>query len=276
MGVVSGALRIGRCATGFWFTQMSVKAFDRWLPALAMLSFAGDVAAQPSGNLEDVFDAVMPEGPGWAGFLDLVFMVQTLLTLTLAAVLGAIIAFHPKHIAAADTLEELEAPKVYMLYAVIGAIIGILVMRYGTVVGLVVFGIGGLIRFRTLLRSANLTGRVIFVTLIGLTCGLDLPHVAVLATVFAFVLIYVMESRITYRIDVQGLEPESIAASAAAYRKLLEEAGCRVVSERKNPMKQRFTLLVSAPHRLGRDRIQERIDSGIDKTLQGTVDWETD
>lgn len=255
---------------------MKAKPLSQWVPVLAALSIAGKVSAQESGSLDDVFDGALPDGPGWAGFLDIEFMGQTLLTLTLAAVLGAIIAFHPRHSAAADTLEELEAPKVYMLYAVIGAIIGILVMRYGTVVGLVVFGIGGLIRFRTLLRSANLTGRVIFVTLIGLTCGLDMPHVAVLATVFAVVLIYVMETRITYRIDVQGLAPESIATSAAAYRELLEGEGCRVVSERKNPIKQRFTLLVSAPHRLGRDRIQQRIETGIDKRLQGTVDWETD
>ena len=255
---------------------MKMKPLNRWLAALATWSVAGDVAAQASGTLEGVFDSAMPEGPGWAGFLDFAFLGQTLLTLTLAATLGTIIAFHPKHNAAADTLEELEAPKVYILYAVIGAIIGILVMRYGTVVGVVVFGIGGLIRFRTLLRSANLTGRVIFVTLIGLSCGLDMPHVAVLATVFAVALIYVMESRITYRIDVQGLDPERITESAAAYRVLLTEEGCRVVSERKNPMKQRFTLLVSAPHGLGRERIQERIDSGIEKPLQGTVDWETD
>jgi hypothetical protein len=266
----------GNALRGFDERTMKEKLSSQWVPALAALSVAGKVFAQPSGSLEGVFDSPMPEGPGWAGFLDIAFMGQTLLTLTLAAVLGAIIAFHPKHSAAADTLEELEAPKVYILYAVIGAIIGILVMRYGIVVGFVVFGIGGLIRFRTLLRSANLTGRVIFVTLIGLTCGFDLPHVAVLATVFAVVLIYVIETRITYRIDVQGLDPECIAKSAAAYRELLVGEGCRVVAERKSPMKQRFTLLVSAPHRMGRDQIQERIETVIDKPLQGTVDWETD
>jgi hypothetical protein len=221
-------------------------------------------------------DASFPSGEGWRGFLDFSFLLATLLTLLLASVLGAIIAYHPKHVAAADTLEEIEAPKVYILYAVIGAIIGILVVKYGLVVGFVLFGIGGLIRFRTLMRSANLTGRVIFVTLIGLTCGLNLPHVGVLGTAFAFVLIYVLEARVTYRVDVQALDPERIAESAAAYRALLERNGCRVLSERKNPLKRRVTLLVSGPHGVSRERLESLIDTGIEGPLKGAVDWETD
>ena len=138
-------------------------------------------------------------GEGWRGFTDIAFLCNATLTLTLAALLGAIIAYHPKHRQTADTMQEIEAPKVYIMYAVIGAIIGIMVVKYGLVVGFVLFGIGGLIRFRTVLRSAILTGNVILVTLIGLSCGLDLPHVAVLATVFGFVLIYALEARVTYR-----------------------------------------------------------------------------
>lgn len=245
-----------------------------WILSVPVLGFASSGRAQPV--LEVFTNNSLPAGEGWRGFLDVAFLGHTLLTLTLAAVLGAVVAYHPKHIAAADTLEELEAPKVYILYAVIGAIIGILVVAYGTVVGLVVFGIGGLIRFRTVLRSANLTGRVIFVTLIGLTSGLDLPHVAVLSTAFAFALIYLLENRVTYRIDVQALAPERVAESAAAYRHLLEECGCRVVSERKNPMKQRVTILVSGPASLRRDELEKRIDQGIEGPLKGAVDWQTD
>ncbi len=155
---------------------------------------------------QQVPDFLMQEpgslGEGWQGFADFGFLVNALLTLTLSAMLGATIAYHPKHRQTADTLEEIEATKVYITYAVIGALIGIMVVKYGLVVGFVLFGIGGLFRFRTVLRSASLTGRVIFVTLIGLSCGLDLPHVAALATAFGFVLIYVLHARITYRIDV--------------------------------------------------------------------------
>ncbi len=186
-------------------------------------------------QMPDVFmQEPVSMGEGWRGFTDLSFLANALATLVLAAVLGAVIGFHPKHIQTADTLEEIEAPKVFITYSVIGALIGIMVVKYGLVVGFVLFGIGGLIRFRTVLFSPTLTGGVIFVTLIGLSCGLDLPHVAVLATAFSYVLIHVLNGRITYRINVGALPPERIVEAAAAYRKVLEQQGCRIKSEKKN------------------------------------------
>ena len=215
-------------------------------------------------------------GEGWRGFTDLGFLANALLTLTLAAILGAMIAYHPKHVQTADTLEEIEAPKVFIMYAVIGALIGILVVKYGLVVGFVLFGIGGLIRFRTVLRSASLTGHVIFVTLIGLSCGLDLPHVAVLATVFGFVLIYVLNARITYRINVRALPPERIADAAAAYRGVLEQQGCRIMSEKKNPERERITFIFRNARDVTRRQLEDILETNIDASLKGFLDWEVD
>jgi hypothetical protein len=239
-----------------------------------LLAATSPAWAQPGAVSIDV--ASIPAGDGWHGFLNVAFLVHTFLTLVLAAVLGAVLGYHPRHIQSADTLIEIEAPKVYVLYAVIGAIVGILVVKYTLVVGFVLFGIGGLIRFRSIPGSANVTGRVIFVTLIGLACGLDLPHVAVLATLFAFGLIFLLESRQTYRVDVQVLTAETVAESAAAYRKLFEECGCRVLSEKKRPLKQRVTFLVSGPSGVSRQVLQDRIDEGIAGPLKGAVDWQTD
>ncbi len=213
-------------------------------------------------------------GEGWQGFADVGFLASALLTLTLATVLGAAIAYHPKHRQTADTLEEIEAPKVYIMYAVIGAIIGIMVVKYGLVVGFVLFGIGGLIRFRTVLQSPRLTGQVILVTLIGLSCGLDMPHVAVLATAFGFGLIYILNSHVTYRIDVRALHSERITEAAAAYRALLENQGCRIVREKKDPAKERFTLIFQSAGRVKRDHLEDLLESEIDASLKGSVDWE--
>ena len=132
-----------------------------------LLFIAALVAAPVFG--QGIDDAVLttpvPRGEGLEGFTDFEFMLNTFFNLTLAAVLGAVIGFHPRSIQTADTLKEVEAP------------IGIMVVKYGLVIGFVLFGIGGLIRFRTVMRSANLTGQVILATLVGLSCGLDLPHV---------------------------------------------------------------------------------------------------
>lgn len=244
-----------------------------WL-AIAVFLFCSPVLAQ------DARDFLLQEtevvGEGWSGFTDVRFLLDALLTLTLASLLGAAIAHHPKHGQTARTLEEIEAPKVCIIYAAVGALTGIMVVKFGLVVGFVLFGIGGLIRFRTVLRSASSTGHVIFVTLIGLACGLNLPHVAVLATAFGFVLIYILDARVTYRIDVRALPSDRVAESALAYRALLEQHGCRILSERKNPGKQKVTLVFQSTQKLKQPHLEALLDTRIDAPLKGAVDWEVD
>ena len=229
---------------------------------------------------QDMSDALFQEpvamGEGWQGFTDIGFLVSATFTLLLAVILGAIIAYHPKHGQTADTLAEIEAPKVYIIYAVIGAIIGIMVVKYGLVVGFVLFGIGGLIRFRTSLRSASLTGRVIFTTLIGLSCGLDLPHVAVLATIFGYILIYVLDSSVAYRIDIRSLPPKQVVEAAAAYRALLEQNDCRIVSEKKDPGKKRVAFIFRTSKHDTYHHLHDLLETQIDGSLKGSVNWEID
>ena len=225
-----------------------------------------DLLVQESGSL----------GEGWRGFTDLGFLLNTLLTLSLATILGAAIAYHPKNRQTADTLEEIEAPKVYITYAVTGALIGIMVIKYGLVVGFVLFGIGGLIRFRTVLRSANLTSQAIFVTLIGLSCGLDMPHVAVLATAFGFVLIYTLNARLIYRINVRAIPPERIVDAADMYRQILEEEGCLIMSEKKSPEKSRITFIFRSGRNGTRQHLEDLLETRVEPSLKGYLDWEID
>lgn len=223
-----------------------------------------------------VLSTPLPKGEGFAGFSDWDFLINTFFNLSLAAILGAIIGFHPRSIQTADTLEEVEAPKVDILYATIGALIGIMVVKYGLVIGFVLFGIGGLIRFRTVMRSTNLTGQVILATLIGLSCGLDLPHVAVMATAFGWILIYVLEWRIMYEIDVRALPEERLGEAAVAYRKALVDIGCKIIGERKRPGRGRIRFIFRPGSKQSQESIQEELDRQVAPELRGVVDWEID
>ena len=78
---------------------------------------------------------------GWAGFLDSGAMLQSFLSLVLAIFLGAVLAFHPTTTRTVDTREEAELPKVLIMYALIGAVVGEIVLEYGMVVGFVIFGV---------------------------------------------------------------------------------------------------------------------------------------
>ena len=230
------------------------------------------VLAQDVGDL--ILQTAGPKGEGWQGFQDWRFLINASANLLLAAVLGAAIASPPRHLQTADTFEEIEATQIYILYAVIGSITGILVVQYGMAVGFVLFGIGALIRFRTVLRSASLTGRLIFVTLIGLSCGLDLPHVAVLVTLFGFALIFLLDARFTFRIYVRGLPNDSVTRSARAYREALEHENCRIISEKKDPARGRVTFIIrSAQVDVGKN-LEASLETKVDPSLQGSVDWE--
>jgi hypothetical protein len=212
----------------------------------------------------------------WAGFTDIDFLVSAAVALLLASLLGAAIAYHPTSRRSVHSLEDAEAQKVYVLYAAIGAIAGTMVLKYGTVVGFVVFGIGGLIRFRTDLRSAPMTGRLILVTLIGLSCGLGLPHLAILATVFGFVLIAMLDSNVTCRIVVKHLPSDSLVQAAQAYRGVLESEGCRVLAETKSFAKEQVTLVFHAPHRLPREVLAQQLETSVPQPLRGAVDWDVE
>lgn len=261
--------------TGSPLRRPAVNVLGRaWvLSGFGLLLLAATAAAQ----VPDPFaSTTVPSGEGWAGFTDLEFLLGAFLNLVLATALGAVISYHPRRIRTSDTLEEIGAPKVSIVYAVIGSLMGILVVKYGLVMGFVLFGIGGLIRFRTVMRSPQLTGQLIFVTLIGLTCGLDLPHVAVLATAFDYLLTFILEARITYRVDVRGLHPDLIAAAADAYRAVLTGHSYRVLSETKRPDKGNICFIFRSAGRDTRQHIEELLDEHVDASLRGSLDWEVD
>lgn len=227
-------------------------------------------------QFDEIVSSPIPAGEGWVGFTHYDFLVNAFLTLALAAVLGAVIGYHPRRVRAADTLDEIEAPKVSITYAVIGALIGILVVEYGLVVGFVLFGMGGLMRFRTAMRSAHLTGQVILVTMIGLSCGLDLPHFAVLATAFGFVLVFILEARITYQIDIRGLPSERFAEAAVEHRAALEANGCRILGEKKRPDQGRLRFIFRNARADARLHIERILETQVEPGLRGTLDWEVD
>lgn len=215
-------------------------------------------------------------GEGWQGFADFDFLLNSFLAMTLATVMGAVIAYHPKSRQTLDSREEAEAPKTYLMYAVVGAIIGILVLKYGLIMGFVVFGIGGLMRFRTDVGSATNTGRVIFVTLTGLACGLNLPHVAVLATAFGFVLVYALDSRVVFRIEVKDVGKDRLAESAAAYRNVLAAEHCHILHEKKNFQKSQITFVFRASDQARMDGLEAALESEVPEDLKGVIDWEVD
>jgi hypothetical protein len=166
-------------------------------------------------------------------------------------------------------------PKVYIMYAFVGAVIGVTVREFGMVIGVVVFGIGGLIRFRTDTGSARDTGRLIAVTLAGLIAGLGLPHLAVITTLFTFVMIYVFDSRPGCRVRIGEFADGRLEEGAQAYRAVLERQGCKIISERRSLSKGRVEFLFRLPRAGTRDAIHAALCAAPADT-RGEIDWEVE
>lgn len=217
--------------------------------------------------------AALGDGIGWQAFTDVERIAQMLVVLVVAVLLAAIIAYHPATRAKATTLEQIEQPKTFMMYSMVGALVAIIV-KVQPSMALVVFGIGGLMRFRTEVGEAKDTGRVILVTVIGLCCGLELYVVAVLATVLAWALIFALERRAVGRLVVQGLDKQRISAAAEAHVELLRELGCVILGEQRRVDKASVAIIHRAPTGVDRRRIEQRIAELPDE-LRGTINWET-
>jgi hypothetical protein len=209
----------------------------------------------------------------WQGFTDLWLMADMAMVLALAVLLGAVIAYHPATRGKASSLEELEHPKTFIMYAMVGAVIGVVVSIY-PVMGPVIFGIGGLLRFRTNVGPAKDTGRVILAVIVGVSAGLKLMVVAVFATACGWLLIWVLERQPFGRLQVRGLVPANIPRSAEAYRKILVGAGCRLVGERKRYTKGLVSFVFVAPAGMDREALELHIYETVAEDIRGVIDWE--
>ncbi|QGZ97055.1 DUF4956 domain-containing protein [Terricaulis silvestris] len=213
---------------------------------------------------------------GWAGFLDGTHMLQSALALLLAIALGAVVAFHPTTRRSIDTREEAELPKVLIMYALIGAVIGEIVLKYGMVIGFVIFGIGGLMRFRTDAASTRDTSRLILVTLLGLIAGLNLPHFAVMATVFACILIYIFDGHPVYQLEVNEIPKGRVKESAAAYRAVLASLKCTLISEGRHFNKSRIEYVFRAPRDSTQETLHAALCEQVPAEVRGEIDWEVE
>ncbi|MCA9653361.1 MAG: hypothetical protein H6712_32990 [Myxococcales bacterium] len=209
---------------------------------------------------------------GWDGFGDVAFIGQMAMVLLIAVALSFVIAYHPSVRRKATTLEEFEQPKTFIMYSIVGAVIA-LIVKVQPSMALVVFGIGGLLRFRTNVGQAKDTGRVILVTVIGLCCGLELYVVAVLSTVCGWLLIFALEIRTVGRLLIQGLDREIIAKAAASHAELLRGCGCTILSEERNLEKGIVAFVYRAPREITRALLEERF-AALPHEEQGAVGWD--
>jgi hypothetical protein len=251
------------------------------LLALALLAFSSQAVANPAmgvfGTGAPAAQAPQRRGmdalrEGWESFADHWLLLDMVVVLLFALLLGALIAYHPSTRRRISTLEHFEQPKTLLMYAVVAAVVA-LIVEVQPAMAFVIFGIGGLLRFRTDVGEAKDTGRVILVTVVGLCCGLKIYIVAVPATIIGWILIFLLEQQITGIIRVSGVGELALLEATRAHRALIAEAGCKIIGEQTKFIKREFTFVVKAPASLDRQRLQARFDA-LPIETRGVVDYE--
>ena len=218
------------------------------------------------GNLEK-----LSIGPGWHAFAEPEQYLHAALVLLTATLSGLVLAFHPVYRGRPISLVDLEQRKTLVLYSSVGALIAI-ICTIAPSMAFVIFGIGGLMRFRTNTGESKATGHTIMGTLIGLCWGLGLQLVAALTTLYFWVMIYLLEAVRIEQLVVAGVDQAHWGRAADAYREALGQAGCRVLGHSKNFKKGQITFTLRVPRTFTSDEVNRAL-SNIPSELRGPFDW---
>lgn len=212
----------------------------------------------------------MTAGPGWAAFTDPSQYLHAALVLLAATASGAILAYHPVYRGRPLTLDILEQRKTIIIYSAVGALIAI-ICSVAPSMAFVIFGIGGLMRFRTNTGESAVTGQTIMGTLVGLCWGLGLQLVAVLATFYFALMIWVLEAAPIKKVTI-GIDIPNMHRAAELYREALLRAGCRILAHGKSFKKSQMTFVIRTPNGFDSEEAM-RAFNGIPEEFRGTVDW---
>jgi hypothetical protein len=197
-----------------------------------------------------------PKGDSWQSMQHSVeqfshpeFMLRLFLSFTLAVACAWLVAWHPRRSSRLDSLTDLEERKTLVVLGMVGAIVAELSGTNQTL-AFVIFGIGALLRFRTVMDNPKLTGKAITVVVIGLACGMGYWTMAVFVTIFSWVLIYWLDSYIACRIRIrlaEDVDPKLVFGSVQA---LLVARRCRLQNSSIYKRKRQLEFLLHIPAEL--------------------------
>ena len=249
-----------------------------WLTILAIACFG--IAVGPShAQVLDVTGSIFPEievrGRGWEQIFNPTELLDFAIALIETSVMIAAIAYHPVNLATRRTRSDFDAPRDLFVYALIGMVIGFLIMHHGYLIGFVLFGLGGLLRFKSDDGSAD-TMRLILVTLIGLCVGLDLPVVALITTASAWGVIYVFGGPVNFELEVRFSEETASSDAMFALREQLTERGFKTVSMSKTKFKPIVSYVVSGPRGFRRSALEREMMQLVSAPESGIADWHVD
>jgi hypothetical protein len=212
-----------------------------------------------------------PKGNSWVSIQQSVeqfghpeFILRLFLSLSLAVGCAYAIAWHPRRASLADPLADLEERKALILLGVVGAVVAELSGTSQTL-AFVIFGIGALLRFRTLLDNPKLTGKAIMVVVVGLACGMGSWAMAVFVTAFCWVLVYWLDSHSSCRVRIRLDDGEDPKPVFGTVQSLLVSHKCRLQSSALYEDKGQMVFLLYIPSGVDPMQLEAEVRSSLKK-----------
>jgi hypothetical protein len=212
-----------------------------------------------------------PKGNSWLSieksveqFAHPSFILRLFLSLTLAVACAFAIAWHPRRASLRDPLRDFEERKALVLLGVVGAVVAELSGTSQTL-AFVIFGIGALLRFRTLLDNPKLTGKAIMVVVVGLACGMGSWAMAVFVTAFSWLLMFWLDSHSSCEVRIRLDDTEDPKPVFDTVQSLLLSHKCKLQSSSLYEDKGRMIFLLYLPNGVDPTRLEHEVRSKLRK-----------
>src|SRR5205809_997472 len=219
-----------------------------------------------------------PKGNSWVSieksveqFAHPSFILRLFLSLTLAVGCAFAIAWHPRRATLRDPLRDFEERKALILLGVVGAVVAELSGTSQTL-AFVIFGIGALLRFRTVLDNPKLTGKAIMVVVVGLACGMGSWAMAVFVTAFSWILVYWLDSHSSCRVRIRLDDGEDPKPVFGTVQSLLVSHKCRLQSSALYEDKGQMVFLLYIPSGVDPRQLEAEVRSSLKKHNVSKID----
>ncbi len=214
---------------------------------------------------------VDPKGNSWESIQRSVlqfghpdFILRLLLSLVLAVGCAIAIAWHPRRASLRDPLSDFEERKALILLGVVGAVVAELSGTSQTL-AFVIFGIGALLRFRTLLDNPKLTGKAIMVVVVGLACGMGSWAMAVFVTAFSWLLMLWLDSHSICEVRIRLNDGADAKPVFDTVQSLLLSHKCRLQSSSLYEDKGRMVFLLYIPNGVDPGKLEDEVRTRLRK-----------
>lgn len=200
-----------------------------------------------------------------------------LVTLSIAAILGAVIAYHPKRqIEGYGPASDQELKNTKIMICIAGAIMVILIQgSLERAFGLV--GLGSFVRYRTAMRNPFDLSLIFILIGLGMACGLANFELAITITGFIYILLYVLSytgSSYRYHWEVK-ITTNNPTGAERAFRKIASKYKFQILRMQKSKETGRFRSRFNTKQPLDSDQLtQEMKDLCGENSIFTRFEWD--